>query len=49
MSNSGYKDMFATILAAGTAGKQLAFWMGGCTMGPWGQTAPTVGYTYILF
>ena len=49
MSNSSYKDMFATVLAAGIAGKALSFWVSGCMTGSWGVTAPTVLDTSISF
>jgi hypothetical protein len=42
MSNANYKDYLATILAAGTAQKQLNFWLSGCTSTPWGGSAPLV-------
>ncbi|HEY0342501.1 MAG TPA: hypothetical protein VGC34_16995 [Steroidobacteraceae bacterium] len=49
MSNSSYKDMFATVLAAGLSGKELSFWVSGCVTGPWGATAPLVLDTTIAF
>ncbi len=41
-SGAGYSSIFAQVLAAQASGKQMSFWLNGCTATPWGFTVPLV-------
>lgn len=41
MSNTYYRDMLATLIAASVSGKSVGLWLNGCSNSPWGS-APVV-------
>ena len=41
-SDSQYNQNLATILTAAATGKQVEFWLVGCTNTPWGATMPVI-------